>query len=389
MSQKLSAMKYVKNNKRRVAVLIVSMTLFSVMIYLSNYLITTNMETFRYVLLENPKKMQVIELTADSYGLDTENTDEASLLHQYQEKNRELAEAFAKEEGVEHAYACEIITSKICPPMGMYYFEGPLVEVDQVQEIVEHFDAELVEGRMPKNAGEVVVDRNSMNNANMKLNGYFMESQYKQSFRIVGILECDTYLVCGVPSEDQVNQPAVVLLSDGRTNDIRELIARQGIDIDDHSDVIYDATWGEKEFQTEVVEATEVAARGLYLGIVVLLSISIYIVYITYLRDRREEWCLYQSIGYSKSAIYGAITRELLITFVCSIGLAAIICVGAILGLEKGMIEPLGIHSRCFQLKTIVEILVVYFIQLGMLQLPICLALHKIKTIDAIENDLI
>ena len=53
----------------------------------------------------------------------------------------------------------------------------------------------------------------------------------------------------------------------------------------------------------------------IYMGIIILLLISLTVVYTTYLRDRHNEWCLYCSIGYSRGNIYCAVMRELLFTF--------------------------------------------------------------------------
>ena len=119
-----------------------------------------------------------------------------------------------------------------------------------------------------------------------------------------------------------------------------------------------------------------------------LLSISLFIVYTTYLRDRRDEWCLYSSIGYSRKTIYFSILRELLFTFAAALLIGAVIIVLAEIIINLVMIEPQGLKCRYFYPDTIVEILCAYTLLLGVLQIPVRYALFKIRTIDAMDDDL-
>ena len=58
MWQKLSAMKYIKNNKRRVSVLIVSLVLCFVLFYLVKFLLSVTVVTFRVMTVGNAEKIQ-------------------------------------------------------------------------------------------------------------------------------------------------------------------------------------------------------------------------------------------------------------------------------------------------------------------------------------------
>ena len=107
-----------------------------------------------------------------------------------------------------------------------------------------------------------------------------------------------------------------------------------------------------------------------------------------YLRDRHNEWCLYCSIGYSRKEIYSLVMRELLFVFgialVIGIGLAA----AAVVAIDFFMLTPQGLKCKYFYPDAIVEILCAYVLLVGALQIPIRYALHRIRTIDAMDDDL-
>ena len=140
----------------------------------------------------------------------------------------------------------------------------------------------------------------------------------------------------------------------------------------------------DKYIKSQLVDAT----KYIYTGIFVILFISLFVVYTTYLRDRHNEWCLYCSIGYSRKSIYFSIMGELLFTFITAIVIGLVITGAMVFSLDMIMMKPKGISCQYFYPDKIAEILCAFVLFFGMLQIPIRYALYKIRTIDAMEDDM-
>lgn len=383
--QKLSAINYIKNNKHRVAVLIVNLGLCFIAVYLTKFLLSTTEETFSSILLENTKKVQYICLTENSFGFNSQEYSEEDLRAVTKEKNLEIAEKLKKKKGVEHVYYAQIIYNMIVPAIGNMPVEIPCVDKEDVPVILNHFDAKLIKGRLPMNSGEIVLDEKSMYNGGYELNGYFMEDEYNKNYVIVGVVDCDLYFGCGIRDETQWQSHMLTVLSDGSIEDMNKVIQKYGIE---EAEIVSDYKYGKEFFKSEITDTINDSVKDVYAVIIIILSLSIFIVYTMYLRDRHNEWCLYCSIGYQRRAIYFSILRELLFTFAVAIILGGIIICISVNLLDYMMIEPLGIKCRYFLPETIGEILCSYVLILGLLQIPIRFALYKIQTIDAMDDDL-
>lgn len=387
MPQKLSAMKYLKNNKKRTAVLIVSLGLCFVLTYLTQFLLSSTEETFHSILLENTRKIQYIHLAGSSLGLDVNNLSLEEILPLYDQKMQELAVRMETHEGIRKVYYAEVLWTMIAPPIGNMTNEIPLVEADEIPGILEHFGAELKEGRLPQNPGEMVLDEATMKNNEYTLDGYFEENSYGKEFKIVGVLDCDSYFGCGIPSEEITGSTMLVVLSEG-IDDMSAELEKEGIVVRDTYDSVVDYAKNRQFFQEEVLDTIGNSTSIIYIGIMVLLSISLIIVYTMYLRDRHDEWCLYCSIGYSRRTIYVSILRELLFTFVAALLLGGVVIAASELLLDAVLIQPQGLKCRYFHLQTIGEILCSYVLIFGILQIPVRYALYRIRTIDSIDDDL-
>ncbi|MBQ7943681.1 MAG: hypothetical protein IJ326_06455, partial [Lachnospiraceae bacterium] len=100
MGQKLSAMTYIKNNKRKVSVLIVSMAMCLVLFYLTQFLLGVSTETFRVILQEQREKVQFVWLPSYAFEEDfSQMSDNEYWQWQYQ-AHEELSEEMKKIEGV-------------------------------------------------------------------------------------------------------------------------------------------------------------------------------------------------------------------------------------------------------------------------------------------------
>lgn len=388
MPQKLSAMNYIKNNRRRISVLIVALSLCFMMTYLTQFLLSTTEETFRSICTENTQRIQYIFLTGGTLKLDT-SLDMAEYLPIYEQANRDVAERLKKHEGIKDAYYAQILYMKIIPMVGQMTVEIPLVPAEALPLLLGHMDAVLVEGRMPEKAGEIMLDKASMMNNGYVLGDYFDRENIGTAFQIVGILNSDKYFGCGIPYEEANKSLTKVLtvISEG-IEDISQLLAEEGIEVRENYETIVDHKWGTDFLQTEVVDVIGYSRDFIYVGVILLLAIALIIVYSMYLRDRHEEWCLYSSIGYARRTIYSAILRELLFTFVVAVVIGGVIISIAVIWLDAAMIQPNGLKCRYFSPSALGEILCSYVMILGILQIPVRYAMHKIRTVDALEEDM-
>lgn len=87
MPQKLSAMRYIKNNTKRVSVLIVSLGLCFVLVYLTQFMLSSTEESIGSIALKNPEKIQVLTLAGKTtLGIDTDGMSDSELTQVYKEK---------------------------------------------------------------------------------------------------------------------------------------------------------------------------------------------------------------------------------------------------------------------------------------------------------------
>lgn len=383
--QKLSAMRYIKNNKRRVSVLIVSLTLCFVLTYISFFFLSTTTETFRSVLLDNAEKLQYIEPSARVFDLDYEMSVEDEYLRKYDIKLNELIDRLREKEEIKDAFKAEIVYGTVQSFVGRYTFELPLVTKEKMPILLKHMKAALTEGRLPEKNNEIVLSESAMKNEDYRLGDSLKENH---SITIVGIIECEYYFGCGIYEGDTYDNQRICILSDGSIEDLTIFLNNMGYKVDRSREKIIDKTSGEEDLQNDVIDAIEGGTDIVYVFILAVLFIVLLIVYTTYLRDRQNEWCLYSSIGYSKKAIYFSIIRELLFTFAVSLFAGGIIIFFMEAALDYCMIRPMGIKCRYFYPDVLMEIICSYVFLLGMLQLPVRYELYKIRTIDAMDDDL-
>ena len=177
------------------------------------------------------------------------------------------------------------------------------------------------------------------------------------------------------------------MLSDGTIDDFTLLLNSMGYKFDRNAESIIDKASGGEEIK-DVEAMIDGSTNIVYVFILIVLFIVLLIVYTTYLRDRQNEWCLYSSIGYSKRSIYFSIIRELLFTFAVSLLAGGIIIFFMEIALDYCMIKPAGNRCRYFQPDVLMEILCSYVLLFGMLQIPIRYEIYRIRTIDALDDDL-
>lgn len=388
MTQKLSAWNYIKNNKRRVLVLIVSLSLCFMAAYITRFMLGTAEVSFRKVFIDDYSKMQYVGLAASSFGIDVENTLPEEIGRIYDEENEKLAEKLRSEKGVQQVYYVPVIYSEIAAVVGNITVEVPLMEkTEDVETIMEHMGAKLVEGRLPEKPGEVVIDEASVKNNHYQIGGYFSEDNYDKDFIVSGIVSCDSYFGAGLAREGY-DSAFICILSDGSIYDMTEILERNGLKVRDNYDTVLDRKMGEKWIKEDVTDLITSSTTFIFTVVLVLLSLALFIVYTMYLRDRHGEWCLYCSIGYSRGSIYFSIIRELLFSFITAIliGGVLIIFIGKIL--EMLIITSQGLFCRFWYPEVLAEILCAYTFLFGLLQIPVRFALYRIRTVDAMDDDM-
>ncbi len=390
MTQKLSAWNYIKNNRRRVSVLVVSLTLGFVLLYVTQLLLSAVVEADSLCVLF-AQKVQYVRLSTETLGLGdsfAESDEELESLHmEYRAKQLALADRLRAVDGVKAVWYTQRINIAINCGTGTAYSTCPLLERDEIPVYLEHMGVALAEGRLPEQPGEVVIDRLLLRNTKSELNGILQEDWFGEDFTVVGVLDTEQYLACGIPTEHRDYTSLLTVLSDGSIEDMSAVLLELGITVVPGRDQVFDYRFAEEEAR-DTAESIGRSISLMKIAVLVCLFLALFIVYTTYLRDRHQEWCLYCSIGYSRKIIYAAIVRELLFTFALAILLSSVLSAVLAILLDCMLLQPMGLLCRRFNAEAIGEILCAFTLFFGILQIPVRFALYRIRTIDAMEDDL-
>ncbi len=388
MSQKIPAFYYIKNNKRRVSVLVVSLAMFFIITYMSMFLLSTTSETFRSVLTESTKYIQYILLTDKDLDIDAgilqDGITEEDYMDAVNKKYNSIKGDFKKCKGIEDVFIVQTEYAYVTSIVGNYYIEIPMTNKKQMDILLKHMGAELADGRFPEKKDEVVLDRKIIKNHGYKKGDTLNRNS---DVKIVGIIECDYYFGCGIANNNKTfTNPELCVVTDGTVHNLEKTIEKQGV-ILENSEFI-DLANGEKKLQDEIIDTISGSTNFIFAGIMVIVAILVVIVNISYMRDRRSEWCLYSSIGYSRKAVYYSILREMLFVFVTALLTAAVVSIILMKLLDIFLITELGLTCLYFIPETLIEILCAYIALFGILQIPVRFEIYKIKTIDAIDDDM-
>ncbi len=388
MSQKIPAFYYIKNNKRRVSVLVVSLAMFFIITYMSMFLLSTTSETFRSVLTESTKYIQYILLTDKDLDIDAgilqDGITEEDHMDAVNKKYNSIKGDFKKCKGIEDVFIVQTEYAYVTSIVGNYYIEIPMTNKKQMDILLKHMGAELADGRLPEKKDEVVLDRKIIKNHGYKKGDTLNRNS---DVKIVGIIECDYYFGCGIANNNKTfTNPELCVVTDGTVHNLEKTIEKQGV-ILENSEFI-DLANGEKKLQDEIIDTISGSTNFIFAGIMVIVAILVVIVNISYMRDRRSEWCLYSSIGYSRKAVYYSILREMLFVFVTALLTAVVVSIILMKLLDIFLITELGLTCLYFISETLIEILCAYIALFGILQIPVRFEIYKIKTIDAIDDDM-
>lgn len=386
MRGQLSAWKFIRNNRKQVWVMITAISLTFMVMYIINFLILSTKESFAILFLEQPKSVAYLDLAPDTMGVDREAYATDDEYQQAIGKARDKTVAdIKKHEGIRDAVFTQTLYAQYQGIVGNVGYDFPLLSKEEIPGFVHHMGAELIEGRMPEGDGEILVDETVMKNQKMKLGGYFNELSYGQTFKVVGVLASDSVTCVGTPRGYTNAGWYIVVLCDEANADMTKVLKDIGITATDY-DTIYDSVEWAELYQKEVIGEIDAAVLAILIVVMIFLAISILTAYISFMRSRVNEYCLYISIGFGRKEVYGMIMREILLIFGISIVLGGILTVIIMLLFGSLLLEALGICYRYFYPEQLLRILAAFVAIAGILQIPIAVTINNIKTIDRIEE---
>ena len=386
MKSRLSAGKYIKNNKRTCFVLIIALALTFMAMYIIAFTLYTSVESFKPVCLEMPKKISYVSLSYESFGITEDKyEDGVEMARAYKAARDKLMEDLKAHEGIEDAFFTQVLNANYNGVIGGIGYEFPLVEIDRIQPILDHMDAKLVSGRLPEGNGEVLIDETIMKNEGIQVGDWFMENAYGQVFKVVGMLSSDTMFCIGTPNGNYNCGWYITILCNKDTARFSKLAEELGITITSEDD-IEDIDDYHRLYKENVKGDIESIINIIVIAVMIFLMISILVAYVSFMRNRVNEYCLYASLGYSRKEIYGMIMREMIIMFLAGILIGAALTVGVMSAFEVLIIEPMGLISKWIMTDHLIRILSAFAIIIGMLQIPILVSIYKIRTIDMMED---
>ena len=139
-------------------------------------------------------------------------------------------------------------------------------------------------------------------------------------------------------------------------------------------------------YKSLVEEQIDAALLGILIVVMIFLAISIMVAYISFMRSRTNEYCLYTSIGFNRKDIYTMMMREVGIIFGSSLIFGAVITIVIMVLLGNLLLDNLGLVYKYFYPEHLVRILAAFMAIVGFLQIPVIFTINSIKTIDLIEE---
>ena len=386
MRKGLSAVKFIKNNKRTCAVLIIALALTFMAMYVVNFLLMSTVESFRTVMLEMPNKVSYVSFSNETLGIDSADyEDEEEYKEAQKAKRDEMSAKIKAMDGVDEVIFTQIIQVKYTAMVGMVGYEVPLLEAGQIQGFMDHIGAKLIDGRMPSGAGEILVDKMVYANQDYELGSSFNEEAYGETFKVVGVIESDYMFCVGTPNGYTNSGWYHVIYCNEETKDFRKLAEDIGIKLSKDDNVVGCREY--QKFYNEKCKSTiDAAVNVILLVVMIFLAVSVIVAYVSFMRNRMNEYCLYASIGYSRKEIYGMIMREMLIIFGVGILIGIFFSLGLMEVFDQGAIAPRGLVSKRFYPGHLAKIGAALLCIVGVLQIPILLAIRSIRTIDMIED---
>ena len=386
MKKGISAVKYIRNNKRTCFVLIIAFALTIMVMYVINFLLSATKESFKTIMLEMPKKVMYANLSDEAYGINEEDfATHEEYVDKYQETVEETENKMRALDGVKFVKRAQKIDTKYAGIIGMVVYETPLLEKEEIKGYIDHFNAKLIDGKMPEEPGDVLVDKNVFANRHYEIGGYYMKDFYGETFKVCGVIESD-YMICvGMPNGFTNSGWYTVICIDEPITQFKDIAEKLDLNISETEDII-DANDYRAFYDDDVVKSIDSSMDIIILVVMIFLAISVIVAYVSFMRNRVSEYCLYSSIGYSKKSIYAMMMREMIIIFGTGIIIGAMIAGVIVIFLNKTAVEPMGLIGKLVDLNQISKIMTAVICIIGLLQIPAVMTINSIKTIDMIED---
>ena len=221
---KLSPWPYIRNNRVRTTVLIISLSVFMLMIYCVNYVIGGIGEPFYQSDVAPYDRMQLVASKLDMNGADYE-TDEEYLMEAWN-RARSACASIPRQDGVVDAKAFAWQDVPLNSVIGSTSVDCFLFEdAKDCEEYLSHMDAKLVSGRMPEKAGEIVLEKRLINNHK---NDNDLMKYMGDNYEVVGTVKSDYYLAFGIaqPGENDINE--LLLIEPGSQVNPKEAFEQSG-----------------------------------------------------------------------------------------------------------------------------------------------------------------
>lgn len=390
MKSRLSAMKYIKNNKKICGVLISSLAMTFMVMYIVAFVLYVNVESAKTSIISQRENIIYVDLSMETLGVNRDDYEEGregfiKFTEDLTAAKEELAHKLEAIDGIDKVYPYEqVLNVNYEALIGETGYIFPLVAPEKVPEILEHSGAELIDGRLPEAEGEIVADEAIMKNQSIKIGDYFMSDTFGRGFKVVGVVKSDNLTVVGTPTGTNCGYYTIILCNKD-TASFYELAEKIGLKCSEKDD-IDDLTESRRFYEDEVEGDMVPVIKGIILVVVVFLAISLIIAYISFLRNRVNEYCLYISLGYSRKDVYMMIMKELLFMIVAGVIIGFFITLGVMKIFDVTMIHPSGLKSKWLLTEQLEFIFAALIVIIGILQIPVILAINKIKTIDMMED---
>lgn len=374
---KLSPWPYIRNNRVRTTALIISLSVFMLMIYVTNYIIGGIDEPFRKADVDPFGRLQIL---SSDLGLNSEDYESGEEFLTDAWKVAETAcEKIAAQEGVidckPFAWQYVMLNSVIGSSSIDCYLFG---DTKDCEEFLAHMDGKLLSGRMPEKAGEIVVEKKLLNNHRNDNN---LLSYLGSKYEVVGSVESDYYLAFGITQPGENDICELIMMEEGSTLDGAEACRKAGYDPQYFSNQ-EKALKAHKDSlgSMDIVQTILTSVSGALLLICVAVVLSLHIM------DRHNEWCLFHSIGFSTGEIYVMALKEILICIGIALVVGSVLSWLTVFCLNVFLYEPVGVAIKLWRPDAVPRILAVFLALIGIAQIPIWNGMRKIQTIDTIES---
>lgn len=386
MKSNLSALKFVRNNKRQVGVMLIALSLTCMAMYVVNFLLMTTEISYKAVMIEKSRNFFLCSLSNSTMGLRaTDYASDEEFAEAAAERRDEIIMKLKEREDVQEAYFTQGLSGKYQGIVGVVEYMFPLLSVEEVPGYISAMDAKLIEGRLPEADGEIVVEETMFHNQNMILGDYFLDERYGKLFQVVGVVKSDRMHAVGTPQGYANNGWYFFVVGKENIEDGKKLLKEIGIETTEY-DSVYDMVALEEEYLKDVQPQFETAILLISLVVMFFLAISILISYVSFMRSRMNEYCLYISLGFSRGEVYGMMMREIGLIFGISLLVGAAVTVGILLVLGNTFMRDMGLVFKYWDSKQFLRIITSFLVIVGILQIPIGVTIQNIKTIDNIEE---